>query len=269
MTQTKKIAIYVLRFATVLALLVAIFPSPVSAESAGYALQFDGINDYVALNYTRNILASGWQSTKTVSLWVKPTGISPTCQYATIGYCDLIFGDKPKWWGIYRGIVNGNDRIWVWNWDGNSDVIAVPYTPGEWVHISLVHSGGVLRAYKNGVEVGNVPSGPTQQPPGSPVLHVGGIINSVNRNWTFQGAIDEVQIWTIARSAAEIQRDKNAIFVGNEPGLAAYYRMSDGAGLTLTDDSVFNWNGTLYDGGNGVPPDGQPPLWVPSGAFQP
>jgi hypothetical protein len=55
---------------------------------------------------------------------------------------------------------------------------------------------------------------------------------------------------------------------GTESGLAAYYQMSDGAGTTLTDDSNNNWQGTLFDGARGVPPDGQPPLWVPSTAFE-
>ncbi len=54
---------------------------------------------------------------------------------------------------------------------------------------------------------------------------------------------------------------------GAEAGLAAYYRMSDGAGTILTDDSQFNWNGTLLDGGSGVPANGSPALWVASGAY--
>ena len=46
----------------------------------------------------------------------------------------------------------------------------------------------------------------------------------------------------------------------------AYYAMSDGAGDTLTDDSLNNWTGALIDGGQ-IPGNGQPAQWVPSGAF--
>jgi hypothetical protein len=98
-------------------------------------------------------------------------------------------------------------------------------------------------------------------------LHLGGIINNTSRVWTFQGQLDEVQIWSIARSAAQIQQVLFQPLVGNESGLAAYYRMSNGSGTILTDDSVNSWDGTLLDGANGVPPDGSPPKWVSPGVF--
>ncbi len=254
-----------------LVLLAVVSPIPARATGAGYALQFDGVNDFVTLAPAANILTSGWQNTKTVSLWIKPTGATPICSYANVAWCDNIFGDRPRWWGIARGAISGDDRIWIWNFDGNTDQIGIAYTPGEWVHISLVHGSGVLRAFKNGVEVPSIPSGTTLQPNTGalPVLHVGGVINNASRNWTYQGLIDEIQVWNTARSAAEIQADMSRALLGDEPGLAAYYRMSDGAGLTLTDDSLnsYNWNGTLFDGGNGVPPNGAPPQWVASDAF--
>jgi hypothetical protein len=136
-----------------------------------------------------------------------------------------------------------------------------------WVHIALVHSDGILRAYKNGVEVGSVASGATLQPVIVRTLYVGGIIKDANNNWSFEGSVDEVQLWNVARSAAEIQQDRNSVLVGDEPGLAAYYRMSDGAGLILTDDSIHDWNGALLDGFRDVPPNGAPPQWVQSNAF--
>jgi len=98
------------------------------------------------------MMASTWQKTKTVELWVKPEGASAICPTG-VPTCDAIFGDKPMWWGISRGIVNGQDRIWINNWDGNLDYVGITYTVGEWVHIAMVHSNGVLRAYKNGVEL--------------------------------------------------------------------------------------------------------------------
>ncbi len=166
-------------------------------------------------------------------------------------------------------MINGQDRIWVFNWDNNEDRVGIPYTAGEWVHIALVHDGGVLRAYKNGVEVSNKASGiTTQPPPGAyPVLYLGGVIVTNTRYYTFQGQIDEVRVWNVARTPAELQANMLNELVGNEAGLAAYYRMSDGSGLTLTDNSGHGWNGTLMDGAGILPPDGFPPQWVPSQAF--
>ena len=78
----------------------------------------------------------------------------------------------------------------------------------------------------------------------------------------FHGVIDEVHIWNIARTSAQIADDMIQILSGLETGLVAYYRISDGSGLTLTDDSIYAWTGTLVDGARGVPPDGNPPQWV-------
>jgi hypothetical protein len=239
------------------------------ASGAGHALRFDGASDFVTLGATSTMMATGWQTTKTVGLWVKPVG-TPYCNIPSPASCDAIFGDRPRWWGISRGVINGFDRIWVWNWDGNLDVVWMDYTAGEWINIAMVHVDGMLSAYKNGVLVGSVPSGATQQPNSGalPTLQFGGIINNTTRNWTVQGDIDELQIWNTARTAAQISQNMNQSLTGSEPGLAAYYKMSDGSGLALTDDSGHGWTGMLNDGGTGVPADG-PITWVPSGAFNP
>jgi hypothetical protein len=241
--------------------------TPVPIGDAGYALSFDGNNDLVVLAQTAYIMAPTWTTTKTIELWVKPGGAGVACPYNIPEKCDSIFGDKPVWWGISRGVINGEDRIWLFNYDGNSDRVGVTYTPDEWIHIVYVHENGVLRAYKNGVEVGSVASGTTQQPPAYPVLHIGGIIINSSRNFTFLGEIDEVRIWNVARTATEIQENIRRELSGSESGLAAYYKMSDGEGTSLTDDSIYDWTGTLYDGGWTVPPDGSPPQWVLSEAF--
>lgn len=237
---------------------------------AGYALQFDGNTDLVRLAKTEATMGTqSWTTTKTISLWVKPAGVGQDCENDDVSFCDHIFGDRPRWWGISRGVVGGKDRIWVWNYSAGYAMIGIPYTPDGWVHISLVHSNGLLLAYKNGELVGSVPSGPTwQSGPEEPgVLYLGGVITSIYRNWTFTGQIDEVEVWNIARSGAEIQASMYQALNGNEPGLAAYYRMSDGSGNVLSDDGQFGWDGILIDGGPETPPDGTIPLWVLSEAY--
>ena len=243
--------------------------TPLPPGDAGFALEFDGNNDFVELDETAYTFDPGWESTKSVSLWVKPTNGNVACDRGSVAWCDAIFGDRPRWWGISQGILNGQDRLWIYNYDGNFEQIGVEYTPGEWVHITLVHSDGILRAFRNGVEVGSTPSGPTMQPNTGafPVLHIGGIINNTSRNWTFTGTIDDVRLWNIPLTATDILQTINQSLTGTEPGLAAYYAMSDGSGLTLTDDSGHGHTGTLYDGARGVAPDGSPPQWVMSTAF--
>jgi hypothetical protein len=65
----------------------------------GFALEFDGNNDFVELHKTKDMLAEGWESLKSVSLWVKPMGEATLCDYQDVAKCDNIFGDRPRWWG--------------------------------------------------------------------------------------------------------------------------------------------------------------------------
>lgn len=253
-------------------------PTP-DTGAAGYALAFDGSTDFVILNETANIFESGWESTKSVSFWVRPDSWEGPCDVNTPAWCPAIFGDRPRWWGISIGEIVGVDRIWVWNYDGSSssptEMIPIEYTPGEWVHVALVHDAGELRAYRNGALAGTLPSGSTVQPNtgAHPVLHFGGIIINSSRNWTFDGAIDELRLWSRARSQSEIQADLNRTLTGSETGLSAYYQMSDSSGTSLTDDSQNEWTGTLHDGNGDVLPDGTLPVWTvsdaPIGVVQP
>ena len=59
----------------------------------------------------------------------------------------------------------------------------------------------------------------------------------------FQGLIDEVRIYSTEISEQTISDTLRTNLVGNEPGLEAYYQMSDGEGLILTDDFINSWDG--------------------------
>jgi len=244
------------------------------ADSAGWALQFDGTSDTVKLWDTPLILGDNWADTKSVNLWMKPD-VDNTCFDVGGSSCRLVFGDRPHYWGISIGSISlgpliGQDRIWIWNFDGSEDILGIPYTPGEWVNVALVHDNGILRAFRNGVEVANMPSGTTHQASEDPgVLYIGGMITPPDTILTYAGLIDEVCVWDRALTGDEISLDMFHALVGNETGLKAYYQMSDGSGLSLTDDSQFDWTGSLLDGYGTVPGDGFPPQWVDSSAFDP
>jgi len=274
--KTSLYIIFLLPFvmaAAFIAGLIFLFSSiePAFAFSGDHALEFDGQDDMVVLTYTAQIFNGTWEDTKTVSLWMRPKGSTDVCDAPTPAHCDLIFGDRPRWWGVSRGIISGNDRIWVWNYDEdlNYDIIGIEYTVGEWVNIALVHGNGRLKAYKNGVEVGNISSSTTQQPANPsqmPILHIGGMIKDVNSIWVSEGQIDEVLLWDRALLSEEIRQNMYRTHTGSEIGLAAYYQMSNGSGSTLTDNSGNGHTGTLTSGGPGVP-SGDLPFWVTSGAF--
>jgi len=75
----------------------------------------------------------------------------------------------------------------------------------------------------------------------------------------FDGAIDEVRIWDVARSVDEIQANMYNYMMGSVSGLLACWRMNEGAGQTLTDLTSNGYDGQL---GSTTGTDDNDPDWL-------
>ena len=115
---------------------------------------------------------------------------------------------------------------------------------GKWYHVAAVFSGGSSTNYVNGVKQGSTASCPS----GSTVteyyyLGWGYITGSA----FLDGQLDEARIWSDVRTVEELQ-EYICEDVSSESNLIAYYRMTNGSGTTLTDNSTNLNTGTLYGG---------------------
>ena len=71
---------------------------------------------------------------------------------------------------------------------------------------------------------------------------------------SFNGFVDELRIWTLARSESEIAASRLAVLPPSTPGLVGSYRFEEGAGTTVSDSSgLASPSGELRSGvaGNG------------------
>jgi hypothetical protein len=75
---------------------------------------------------------------------------------------------------------------------------------GAWTHVACSYDGATIRLYKNGVEVANLAATGKLGTGSASGLAIGG--NSPNGD-PFIGGLDELRIWTTARSAREICAD--------------------------------------------------------------
>lgn len=218
-------------------------------------LFFDGNNDYVALGSdAQTLVGNGWASSKTVDVWLATISSSPTTANAAAGKA-IVGGTN---WGISQATIANQDFIWVWNNDGTEDRIAIPYTPALWMHVALVHDGGMLTAYKNGELVGSIATGSTAA---DGAVTIAGIPGGPY----FGGALDELRFWDYGRNQIEIQAPESIsqTLAYNQSGLSAYYRFdqyNDSDQTTLYDTTLNNHHGTL------VNMDGSS-AWIASGAF--
>jgi len=217
-----------------------------------FALNFDGTNDYVSLDMSYS--SSGAISKLTVEAWVNTSeNISGTWDnWAIIDF------DRSEYYNLYitgKGQVGfsttGSNKSTNDFYSGSSNVV----NDGQWHHITAVFDGNDKIIYINGVEVAR-----EKNPHGGRSIGSGktrfGIIgdgseavsyNGGRNNIYYKGSVDELRIWNVVRTPAEIQANMNFILSGLEAGLVAYYDMEEGTGTTLSDRTGNGNNGTLHN----------------------
>jgi len=126
----------------------------------------------------------------------------------------------------------------------------------QWFHLALVNSGGTATLYINGVQRGTPKTGYSISAAGS-FFTIGQQFSGFNE--PINGSIDELRVWNVARTPAEI---KQSMFAGVSPsttGLVAYYNFNEGTGTAVG-------NSTSTTGLDGVV-QGTSPTW-PSSPIQ-
>ncbi len=265
-TFKRKLIIFLCLFVSGFFLILGILFQQILADDAGFALEFDGIDDHVEFGDTGAFFGRDeWASIKTISIWVKPS--SDPAPETDILNGELIFGtDRPRLFGLARTNFDGQDKIWAWNNDGVGiiDYIGIDYVPNEWTFITVVHDGTTLSVYKDGIFWDSIVSGPTYIPDGRADgnMFLGGV-GRLGSDIHFSGQIDEARFWNTIVSEENLLTWMAQEVNDSHPdwiNLVAYYRMSDGAGTTLSDDSDYNHSGNLNGGMSDL-------NWVPSTIF--
>lgn len=176
----------------------------------------------------------------TVEAWVKGEGSVSNGRILRKGNRD---GYMLSWsFQIPRlsGLMDCSGHKVVWDPAPNSDYL------GEWHHLAMTsRPSGIIRFYIDGQLVGMESAPACQEHTGD--LWFGGY-NGVTEE--FFGEIDEVRLWSVERTQAEIQASMN-LALSSGPGLLSSWHL-DGDGADATGEN----HGTLF--GDAV--------FVPSGA---
>ncbi|MEM7516625.1 MAG: LamG domain-containing protein, partial [Planctomycetota bacterium] len=126
----------------------------------------------------------------------------------------------------------------------NSVSSAGALPPGDWVHVAGSYDGSDIRIYVNGVLEGTTSHPGTLS--GTTNLLLGSLNGSIGNA---AGAMDEVRIWSTARSDADILANFNVELDGTEAGLVGYYKFNEASGQAIVDSSMAGNSGTLGDSG--------------------
>ena len=113
-------------------------------------------------------------------------------------------------------------------------------TDGLWHHVALTVDASGGKLYLDGAPAD---SGVWTGSPGAPTttqdMRLGGLSGP---SASIGLLLDEVTVWNVALSQAQIQANKNRSLSGSETGLLAYYRCDEGSGATVTDSAPASGN---------------------------
>lgn len=136
---------------------------------------------------------------------------------------------------LFRVNTSGQLVVYTGNgsWNGRTSTITVD--TGIWQHIAYVHdSGNYEIVHVNGVREA-LASTPNATYTGTDPLEIGVYDEA---SWPLDGRIDEVRVWSEARTEAEIRDNMYKQLAGSEANLAGYWRLNENNGTDTHDETV-------------------------------
>ena len=204
-------------------------------DDNGY-FDFDGTDDFISIAGSASLTLT---TSATIEAWVNRIASSNATQ--------IIINKE----GEYEvALSNTGNVMWAfansnpgWSWHDTGYSIGV----STWSHVAVSYNNGVVSTYVNGnlVDVYNGAGSIGDQYPTFNELRIGGRSSNPTSQY-FSGSIDDVRIWNVARTQAQIISSMASTLTGSETGLAAYYKF-DSSGTVL--DATANHNDGIVGAG--------------------
>ena len=173
----------------------------------------------------------------TMEAWIKVDSFSQAWQ--------TVIGKDNSWWQLSRNDETNTMYFGVGDSGGVSGNTNI--ADGEWHHVAGVYNQAELLLYVDGELDGQSTTGLFQLSDVSSDLLIG---NSGAENRNFAGEIDEVRVWSTARSQEEIKAGLAQSLTGSETDLEIYYSFNEDSvsDTTITDLTNNGYDGTLTNG---------------------
>ncbi|WP_418511511.1 HYR domain-containing protein [Corallibacter sp.] len=224
----------------------------VSFPNCGNYIDFDGVDDYVSFGNNHDVSGSfSFES------WIKPHSIN--------GQIQTIFSKRDA-----NNLSTGYDLRLVNNTisfhANGTSISANGITSNRWHHIAVTFDGSNYKLYVDGIDM-NTRLGPN--PTSNSYAMLLGAMHQINDIPTnhFNGWLDEIRVWNIALTTAQIREMMNQEIEANGTSvrgtvlgldisglawtnLTAYYQMNQGIDITagnLADNSATSTLGNLVN----------------------
>ncbi|MDB9939467.1 gliding motility-associated C-terminal domain-containing protein, partial [Cyclobacteriaceae bacterium] len=198
-------------------------------EDFGNALNFNATDNNRIVVADNNAL--DMTNALTIEAWVYPTKNSGAQTIVSKLSSAQAYGYKLTsdngWSNVFFHLYFNTGNLNI-----TSEVALTPTMLNSWHHIAATYDGANMKIFIDGIEAksasqtGNIKTNTNE-------LVIGAQRSSSGNNDSdftnyFEGSLDEVRIWNVARSAAQINYAKDILLDGEEDGLVAYYQFNQG-----------------------------------------
>lgn len=203
-----------------------------ASTGQNWALSFDGVDDYATSGTAQFPAGRDLQS---VSAWFEVDAI--------IGVQALLVLRKDFDSGLELGLRDG--LVSAWRVYGDRLLLAAktPVSTGVWHHAAYTFDGTTGKLYVDGVLATSAPVVPDERTPTTCWL---GTLDGTRD--LFQGGLDDLRVFNLARSAAEIADEALGNFTAGAAGLVLDLSCNESSGSLLYDQSPFANDAQLGDG---------------------
>jgi hypothetical protein len=227
------------------------------------SVKFNGITgapneDHIAFGD----LTAGVTTTYTAEAWFNATqltgGNADQVQYGyTIMASSTVVGGYPLW------ITARGTELNIWSFTSSAPVAhttsGAGLTTGTWYHVAITAvKGGTTKVYVNGVQRLSYTN--ENQGTWNNVFTVGALRSSRPTSLIpFHGLIDEVRVWNVVRTQADIQADMYRELATVPASLKGYWQLNETSG-NAPDLATPAHTGTLLNGASWNSPTGGAPF---------
>lgn len=209
---------------------------PEDRDRAGGAMYFDGVDDFVQITDPATLAALEASGTLTIEAWLRPRGPG--------GAAGGVVLNKEGEYALTR-LVDGRIAFSLANDVPGWVTVATNATaPAHvWTHVALVYRDGApgsVEIYTNGTLVDSIAASGVIDDfsPTLEQLRIGGRQATANDQW-FHGLLDDVRLWSVARTASEIAADYDHLLAEPlPPGLLGNWRFDQRSGALVADASA-------------------------------
>ncbi len=223
------------------------------AHPMGMALDFPGavsvsMDVPTEFKVTQDLTLECWYYPRDSASWSGPISFMTDNGHNESGYC-FQFHNGKFLFSVVADNMAGNHYT-----DGPKADI----TMNQWVHVAGVYDGTSAKIYINGQLVDEIArSGNINFNHDILAFKLGKFYDSNESNY-INGSLDEVRVWSVARTQVEIQASMNNVLSGREVGLIGYWNFDEGPDSEVIDKTTNGNNGHLYGITSGS--------WIESGA---